>query len=140
MDNRLITSKFNQIAAEQLKQVDMNAYQNCQKLATPRLNDLSLLPIVFEEITKLYPKNPENSPFILAVIYYLYAPFKLHYREIRMRNGVREMLCQLMMWKHVEIVNYYADILISYYKGPRWAEKVNEMGNEIYELLKEFDE
>lgn len=130
---------FNQIAAKKLKDIDFDSYKECESIIKPRLSNLNLLPLIMEDILRVHPATPENSAFILGVVYYLFAPYKLYHQDVRMKNGIREIICKYMGWTDAPVVNYYAAMLVSYYKGQRWASKVNELGEELYKTVKSYD-
>ncbi|TKC01240.1 hypothetical protein [Pedobacter cryotolerans] len=134
-----MNNKLMQLATERLKKVNYQEYQNCVDLTKGRLHDINLIPLIFQEVIRTYPANPENTPFILGVIYYLYAPYKLHFTDLRLQNGMRQIIISLMNWNDAPTVNYYADRLVAYYKNPRFAARVHAISDEIYEALKEFD-
>jgi len=131
----MIQTTFRHIAAERLKEIDPESYEELEKLVNPPIIDLDLLPKVISDITNIVAVNPENSPFILAVVYYLYAPHKLHFKTGRCRNGIRQIICTALKWNDRPVVNYYLDIMFIYYKNPRWAAKVKEMADTILKQI-----
>jgi len=120
-----------QIAAEKLREIEPDIFEECENMVNAPISNIDLLPISMSEILLELEPTPDNSPLILAIVYYLYAPFKLTYQNIRCDNGIRGAVCRAMNWKDTPLVNYYGSILVSYYKNPRWAAKVKEMAEKI---------
>ncbi len=123
------------IATERLKEVNPEAYEECIRLLDAPLKDLRLMPAVLVELFTRYKPIPENSAFILAVVYYLYEPWGLSYNVVRSVNGLRQILCDAFKWNDKPVVNYYKSIMRAYYKGPRWAAKVQQVADEVHQII-----
>ena len=123
------------IVAAKMKAIAPDIYAECEELMNAPLTDLRLLPAVLNEAFHRFEPNPENSPFILGIIYSLYAPYKLHYPSIRLHINIRQTLCEAFNWADRPIVNYYGGILQAYYKGARWKAMVHLNANEILKIV-----
>ena len=130
-----LNSRENAIIAQVLKEMSQFVYECCLNVVKAPINNISLIPIVFDEIIKRYDPLPENSPAIIAIIYKLYAPYKLHLHRPRVPDGIRTAICQVMKWDDAPLVNYYNDIAMAYYKGERWAGNIDRIAAEILTSL-----
>ena len=119
------------VYAEMLKRTDRELYNKCQELMDPRIKDWNMIEEAIETICETYPPTIENYTFIIAVVFYLFAEYKLHFENVRMESGSRIAIQKVLGFANRETVNYYSSTIYSLYKNPRWAEKVNNTGEAV---------
>lgn len=128
-------NRFQQMAAFKLKDIDFEAYQECIDYSKRKIDDPALLEIVMNEIIAVFELKIENYKVILATCYYIIAPFKILYKELKIKNGFREVICKSMGFVNAESVSMHSQGLDVYYKNPRFKEKVHQVGDRIYNDL-----
>jgi hypothetical protein len=124
-----------QLQAAKLKEVNLNAWQECQGLLNAPIKDLNLLPDVLEMIIQYYDIKPENYTRIISVVYFLFAPYKLYSSDIRMPNGIRKTICKVIGWNHSTSVNESGANALAYWKGARFREEIKTVAEEIQQEI-----
>ncbi|EOR96722.1 hypothetical protein ADIARSV_0145 [Arcticibacter svalbardensis MN12-7] len=101
------------------------------------IQDLKLMPLVFQRIKLLYELTPENTPSIISLMYSLFAPFKLlpAISDVRTKNGLRRAVLKEMGWQSKTMLNYWQPIAVVYYKNAKFADKINGQANEILSYI-----
>jgi hypothetical protein len=121
--------------AEILKETNPVAYQACINMHNPALEDWNLLRTVKSIILRRYLLTMPNYPIFLAVIYRLYATWKLHKITPKLKVGMRDVLQELLEFAHAENVNYHSDQIAIKYKNKRWAKLIDDLATDIlYEI------
>lgn len=125
------TAKLSTIAKMLAKENPEVFRMMCEK-SEPMLKNISLIPLVHSKIKEEFPELDRTDESILfaATIYFAYAPATLENSQLeRAPNGIRQQMCNVMQWKDLPTVNYYAGIGAAYFKVRSFKEKVNTVLN-----------
>lgn len=130
-------SKFINLIAFRLKEIDPDAFDECVQLCTPRIKDIELIPIVIDEIIAVFPFNAENQPAIFATLYLLFAPWKIIQHDNKLPVGMRDFIAKSLNLPYPEMVSQYSQNIYVYWKGRHFKAKVMELADKIYNELSE---
>ncbi|MFC4213477.1 hypothetical protein ACFOWA_19950 [Pedobacter lithocola] len=129
--------RFSQMAALRLKDLNYDVYQECIDYSKRKIDDPDLLGIIMLDILEVYELKPENYPIILATAYWFIAPFKILYKELKLKIGFRPVIQKAMGFNSPESVSMFSNNLDVYYKNPRFKTKVHEVGERIMKELQD---
>ncbi len=103
--------------------------ERLKRLATPRINDWSKIKdvVAYCEANGC-PVNATNNSLIIAVIYFLFAEYKLHY-NVKLPIGIRDYITEAFCFNNQETVNYYSQTVQVYAKGKNWRDKYEALAN-----------
>jgi hypothetical protein len=133
-NNNQLKMANDRLAIALLKETNPELFKNCRIAVTPLVTDFDLLPFILEEIEKSEGKTTtENIHFVVAVFDRMYIPVQLiSKRLVKKPIGLRDAYANVLGYDNPENVNSWVDIMRAYYKGHRFAEKVDTVSFTIY--------
>lgn len=117
--------------------IPVEEFERAKRLATPRITDWNQIKdiVTYCEVNG-YPVNNKNNSLILCVIYYLVAEYKLHYQNVKMPIGLRDIISDAFGLINPEMVSYHSSLSMAYAKGKNWREKYERLANDYLESIK----
>lgn len=102
-------------------------------LEQPTLRDRSLLNKIYKDLCD-QSEVPliENRTFAIGVIIQIFDPIWLE-SECRLPNNLRVDIGTTLGFVNETMVNYYSSQLRSYYKNPRYKERIHQTAAELIE-------
>lgn len=128
---------FVKMALKKFHELNPNEFKGCYDLSQAKVTNHDLIPFIIDEAARIYPKNHDNFSTIIAVCYYLIAPFKNIHQDVKMAIGIRDKIQSALGFNNPETVNAQSAYIIPMFKAPRFRAKVIELGDQIFEDLKE---
>lgn len=126
------------IAASRLKKIAPDEFEFAMGLAAPSLSDYSQIKnIVDFVVSNGYELNGTNAPFIIGVVYRLFAPYKLYFDYLRTPTGMRNLIAKAMGYNSPEMISMHGNTLVAYYKG-NWGQRVNEMADNFLKTTNKY--
>jgi hypothetical protein len=126
---------LNRLVHVKLQEISPEVYEQCEQIAKPPFNDVTLVPAIIEQLVRRNEPTPENLPFLIGVVYYLIAPHKLHSQNIRLALGIRDMISDSLGFNNSESVNHYSKYLIPNWKNSRFRQRIEKEANEVMLII-----
>jgi hypothetical protein len=119
------------------QELNPDLFKACEILTQPLVENISLVPCIYSKIREAIGEfDYEQMPFIVAVLYRLYVPIQLFSKNTKKPIGLRDAFASALGYDNPENINGWGDILLAYYKGQKFAERVDELAFAIYHDLK----
>jgi transcriptional regulator of nitric oxide reductase len=118
-----------------VQEVNPDLYEQCIRIASPPLRDLTLLPSIMQYMVRRHELSADNLIFMISIAYYLTAPHKLYSQSIKLAPGIREVISNGLGFNSEENVNHYSKFIIPMWKNKRFRHRVESQAAEILEAI-----
>jgi hypothetical protein len=119
-----------------LKELAPDLFDACEAAVEPLIKDYNHLKFIHEKFEAMEGFIVcENMHFFLAVLYRLYIPAQLFSTVCKKPIGMRDEFAKLLGYDNPENINSWEHIMKAYYKGVRFAEKVDQVSFAILKMI-----
>jgi hypothetical protein len=137
-NNHLENAKM-RLKLDILKEFSPELFVACEAAVEPLLTDYAHLKLIHEKFEMMEGLIVcENMHFFLAVLYRLYIPAQLYSTVCKKPIGMRDEFAKLLGYTNPENINSWEHIMKAYYKGSRFAGKVDQVAFAILQQICEL--
>lgn len=126
---------LNRLVHLKLQEVNPEIYEQCIRISTPPVQDLTLLPDIMSHLVERNERTPENTCFMISVAYYLIAPHKLYSLSIKLAPGIRTVMADKLGYVNGELINHYSKFIMPMWKNARYRQRVEQEAEMILQLI-----